>query len=56
MIKRLVLCASYMEKNFKGAMIPFGDLVYFKPSGARSVEQNTSLTQWEFQESSQDTT
>ena len=25
--------------EFKGAMIPFGALVYFKPSGARNVEQ-----------------
>ena len=41
MIKRLVLGVSYMEKNsrVKGAMIPFGALVYFKPSGARNVEQ-----------------
>ena len=26
-------------EEFKGAMIPFGALVYFKPSGARNVEQ-----------------
>ena len=42
-------------EEFKGKMIPFGALVYFKPSGSRERDNNTSLTLWEFPECSPDT-
>ena len=39
MMMRSALGASFMGEEFKGKMIPFGALVYFKPSDARAREQ-----------------
>ena len=39
MMMRSALGASFMGKNSREKMIPFGALVYFKPSDARAREQ-----------------
>ena len=36
--------------EFKGKMIPFGALVYFKPSDAHAREQQHKFDQWVFLE------
>ena len=42
-------------EEFKGKMIPFGALVYFKPSGSREREQQHKFDPMEFPECSPDT-